>query len=210
MTAPVQFGWKACCKGFNNCKFARVKEEINKTLEYLRKGKLILYPTDTIWGIGCDATNQQAVDRIYRLKQRVESKSMIILLDDVAKLHHYVNEVPEITTDLVNSIETPLTVIYSGAKGLAKNTIASDGSIAIRITRDPFCRELIAQFGKPVVSTSANVSGTADPITFNQIPEVIIKGVDYVVDHNRDRIAKMKASRIIKLEPNGEFTVVRK
>jgi L-threonylcarbamoyladenylate synthase len=118
--------------------------------------------------------------------------------------------VPEITIDLVNSVESPLTVIYEGAKGLAKNVIASDGSIAIRITRDPFCRELIRQFGKPIVSTSANVSGTIDPVSFSQIPAVIKNGVDYVVDHHRDRIVKAKASRIIKLKPNGEFTVIRK
>lgn len=187
-----------------------MKEEINKTLEYLKEGKIILYPTDTIWGIGCDATNQQAVDRIYRLKQRVESKSMIILLDTAEKLVEYVEVVPEITMDLVNSIDTPLTVIYQGAKGLAKNTIASDGSIAIRVTRDRFCKSLIEKFGKPIVSTSANVSGTIDPVTFSQIPEVIKNGVDYVVDHNRDRIVKAKASKIIKLEPNGEFIVIRK
>jgi L-threonylcarbamoyladenylate synthase len=187
-----------------------VNKEIQHTLEYLKTGKIILYPTDTIWGIGCDATDQHAVNRIYRLKKRVESKSMIILLDDAAKLGNYVEAVPEITMDLVDSIDTPLTVIYQGAKGLAKNVIASDGTIAIRITRDPFCRELIRQFGKPIVSTSANVSGTIDPITFKQIPEVIKSGVDYVVDHHRDRIVKAKASRIIKLAPDGSFTVIRK
>jgi len=187
-----------------------VKQEIQHTLEYLQSGKIILYPTDTIWGVGCDATNQQAVDRIYKLKKRVESKSMIILLDDAQKLVDYIDIVPEITMDLVNSIDTPLTVIYKGAKGLAKNVIASDGSIAIRITRDPFCKELIRQFGKPIVSTSANVSGSIDPITYNQIPEVIKNGVDYVVDHHRDRIVKARASRIIKLEPDGEFTVIRR
>jgi L-threonylcarbamoyladenylate synthase len=175
-----------------------LKEEIKKTLAYLESGKIILYPTDTIWGIGCDATNYQAVDRIYRLKQRVESKSMII------------KEVPEITMDLVGSISSPLTVIYQGAQGLAKNVIAADGSIAIRITKDEFCAELIRQFGKPIISTSANVSGTIDPVTFSQIPEVIKNGVDYAVDHHRDRIVKAKASRIIKLENNGEFTVIRK
>jgi L-threonylcarbamoyladenylate synthase len=187
-----------------------VKEEIKNTLKYLKEGKLILYPTDTIWGVGCDATDHRAVDRIYNLKQRVETKSMIILLDDAAKLPEYVEVVPDITMDLVNSIETPLTVIYKGAKGLAKNVIASDGSIAIRVTRDPFCKQLIAELGKPIVSTSANVSGTIDPITFSQIPMVIKNGVDYIVDHNRDRIVKARASRIIKLEPSGEFTVIRK
>lgn len=187
-----------------------MKKEIDNTLEFLEKGKLILYPTDTIWGIGCDATLSQAVDRIYRLKQRVESKSMIILLDDADKLSDYVKEVPGIAMDLVNSVETPLTIIFQGAQNLAKNAIASDGSIAIRVTRDPFCKELIRRFGKPIISTSANVSGTIDPITFNQIPDVIKEGVDYVVDHHRDRIVKARASRIIKMEANGEFTVIRK
>lgn len=185
-------------------------EEINTALKYLEEGKLILYPTDTIWGVGCDATDYQAVNRIYDLKKRVESKSMIILLDDAAKLVDYVSDVPDITMDLVSSVESPLTVIYMGAKGLAKNVIASDGTIAIRVTQDPFCKELIRQFGKPIVSTSANVSGTKDPITFTQIPMVIKNGVDYVVDHNRDRIVKARASRIIKLEPSGEFTVIRR
>lgn len=185
-------------------------EEIKTTLEYLKDGKIILYPTDTIWGVGCDATDQQAVNRIYQLKKRVESKSMIVLLDNADKLKEYISEVPEITMDLVDSVDSPLTVIYQGAKNLAKNVIASDGTIAIRVTNDPFCKELIAQFGKPIVSTSANVSGTRDPITFTQIPMVIKKGVDYIVDHNRDRIVKAKASRIIKLEPNGEFTVIRR
>lgn len=187
-----------------------MKEEIKKTLSYLESGKIILYPTDTIWGIGCDATNYQAVERIYRLKQRVESKSMIILLDDAASLPQYIKEVPEITMDLVSSIDSPLTVIYQGAQGLAKNAIAADGSIAIRITRDEFCVKLIKEFGKPIISTSANVSGTIDPVTFSQIPEVIKSGVDYAVNHHRDRIVKAKASRIIKLENNGEFTVIRK
>jgi L-threonylcarbamoyladenylate synthase len=188
----------------------KVKLEVKKTLEHLEKGKIILYPTDTIWGIGCDATNYQAVDRIFQLKKRVESKSMIVLLDDAKKLEQYVDVIPEITYDLVNSVDSPLTVIYSGAKGMAKNVIASDGTVAIRIVKDEFCAELIRQLGKPLVSTSANVSGTIDPISFSQIPEVIKSGVDYMVDHNRDRIVKTKASRIIRLNSNGEFTVIRR
>ena len=187
-----------------------LKEEIKKSLAYLKEGKVILYPTDTIWGIGCDATNQKAVDRIFRLKLRAESKSMIVLLDDASRLPEYVEDVPEIAFDLVKSVDRPLTVIYSKARGLAKNVIAADGSIGIRIARDEFCAELIRQFGKPIVSTSANVSGAPDPITFSQIPNVIKNGVDYIVDYSRDRIVKAKASRIIKLEPNGEFTVIRK
>ena len=188
----------------------KLKEEIKKTLSFLKEGKVILYPTDTIWGIGCDATNQKAVERIYRLKLRAESKSMIILLDDAGRLPDYVQDVPEIAFDLVNSVDRPLTVIYDNAKGLAKNVIAADGSIAIRIVRDEFCSELIRQFGKPIVSTSANVSGTTDPVTYAQIPNVIRNGVDYVVDYSRDRLIKAKASRIIKLEANGEFKVIRK
>ncbi len=188
----------------------KLDEEIQRTLEYLKQGKIILYPTDTIWGVGCDATNHKAVDRIYRLKQRAESKSMIVLLDDAAKLGTYVGHVPDIAYDLVRSVDKPLTVIYNNARGLAKNVMAADGSIAIRVVRDNFCTALIKSFGKPIVSTSANVSGSVDPVTFAQIPEVIKNGVDYIVDHNRDRIVKARASRIIKIEDNGEFTVIRR
>lgn len=186
-----------------------METEINQAIEALKAGKTILYPTDTIWGIGCDATNSKAVSKIYRLKKRVEDKSMIILLDDANKLKRYVKKLPFSTHDILESVDNPLTVIYSNAQNLAKNVIASDGTIAIRIVRDKFCQELIKQFDKPIVSTSANISGQPDPFIYSKISQEIINSVDYVVNVNVGLIRSTKASRIIKLEENGEFKVIR-
>jgi L-threonylcarbamoyladenylate synthase len=185
-------------------------DEINKTLEYLRSGKIILYPTDTIWGIGCDATLPKPIERIYQIKQRFESKSMIILLDDAGKLSKYVDKVPALAYDMIESYNEPLTIIYPGAKNVAKNVIADDGTLAIRIVRDDFCRQLIAAFGKPIVSTSANVSGQPSPITFSKIPDEIRHKVDYIVNYNKDAVVRTKASTIIRIRENGEFEVIRK
>ena len=187
-----------------------MEEEVKKAVEFLKKGKIILYPTDTIWGIGCDATNQKAVGRIYTIKKRYEDKSMIVLLDDPAKIEKYVSKVPLIAFDLMNSIETPLTIIYPNAKNLAKNVIASDNTIAIRVTRDDFCRQMIALFGKPVVSTSANISGEPAAITFSKISDKIKNSVDYTVGINRNTIHTTKPSTIIRFRENGEFEVIRK
>ncbi|MBU2649894.1 MAG: threonylcarbamoyl-AMP synthase [Bacteroidetes bacterium] len=186
-----------------------MEEQIVKTLEYLSKGKTILYPTDTIWGIGCDATNSRAVEKIYRIKRRVEKKSLIILLDSAVNLKNFVDIVPGIAYDLIENIETPLTIIFPVAKNLPKNVIASDKTIAIRVIRDEFCRELIRRFGKPIVSTSANISGEPNPILFNRISQEILDKVDYVVDLHRDRVSLNRPSRIIKLEIDGEFKVIR-
>jgi L-threonylcarbamoyladenylate synthase len=185
-------------------------DEINKTLEYLRSGKIILYPTDTIWGIGCDATLPKPIERIYQIKQRFESKSMIVLLDDAGKLSKYVDKVPALAYDMIESYNEPLTIIYPGAKNVAKNVIADDGTLAIRIVRDDFCRQLIAAFGKPIVSTSANVSGQPSPITFSKIPDEIRQKVDYIVNYNKDAVIRTKASTIIRIRENGEFEVIRK
>jgi L-threonylcarbamoyladenylate synthase len=187
-----------------------MKEEILKTVEYLKKGKIILYPTDTIWGIGCNATNYQAVEKVYAIKRRVESKSLIILVDSFDKIKQYINKVPLIADDLINSINTPLTIIYPNAKKLAKNVIARDGTIAIRVVKDEFCQQVIKEFGKPVVSSSANVSGEPNPIIFSKISDDILNSVDYVVNVHRDRVKETKPSQIIKLEENGEFKVIRK
>ncbi len=176
----------------------------------MRAGGIILYPTDTVWGIGCDATNEQAVAKIYRLKQREDSKSMIILLDNEAKLLSYVREVPEQAWDLMEFAERPLTIIYPDAKNLAKNLIAEDKSIAIRITKDDFCRKLIGKFRKPLVSTSANISGNPTPTAFSDIDKEIIAGVDYVVNLRRDEQASTTPSTIIKLGMGGEFKIIRK
>ena len=152
-----------------------MKEIIQETVKYLKEGKTILYPTDTIWGVGCDATNSRAVQKVYKLKQRDETKSLIILLDHIDKLPLYLKEVPQVAYDLINNIENPLTIIYQNAKGLAKNVIAKDKSIAIRIVKNDFCRELIKAFGKPIVSTSANLSDEPTPLFFNQISAEIKK-----------------------------------
>ncbi|MCX6267184.1 MAG: L-threonylcarbamoyladenylate synthase [Bacteroidetes bacterium] len=186
-----------------------MEEEIKKCIYILQTGGTILYPTDTIWGIGCDATNMVAVDKIYHLKRRMEQKSLIVLLDDAEKLSDYVAAIPEIAGDLIKKADTPLTIIYPEAKNLAKNVIAEDGSVAIRIVRTEFCRRLIHEFGKPIVSTSANISGKNPPLTFRNISDEIILGVDHVVEESMDQIYVLKPSRIIKLEQNGEFTVIR-
>ncbi|MFA8449264.1 MAG: L-threonylcarbamoyladenylate synthase [Bacteroidales bacterium] len=185
-------------------------KEINTTVEYLKTGKIILYPTDTVWGIGCDATDARAVDRIYALKQRVESKSMIILVDSVEMLSKYVKEVPEVAFELIEQISNPLTIIYPNACRLAKNVIANDGSIAIRLVKHEFCSQLIHEFGKPIVSTSANISGMPTPSFFEQISSNITENVDYVVPLFHQKAEQVKPSTIIKLEEGGNYTIIRK
>ena len=187
-----------------------LKEEIEKALQVLKEGGIILYPTDTIWGIGCDACNAEAVEKVFKLKGRDTAKSMIILLDTENKLPSYVREVPEIAYDLIEYAENPLTIIFSGAKNLAPNTIAEDGSVGIRITRDDFSKQLIQRFKKPIVSTSANISNQPSPANFQEISEEIIAGVDYVVNWKQDDMAQKKPSTIMKLEPDGRFIFIRK
>lgn len=187
-----------------------LRDEVNKALEILKNGGLILYPTDTIWGIGCDATNVEAVEKVFKLKGRSEEKSLIVLLDNDNKLQSYVNDVPEIAYDLIEYAENPLTIIYSGAKNLAKNAIAQDGSIGIRIVKHDFCEQLLQRFKKPLISTSANVSGEASPTNFSEISDIIKNGVDYVVDWEQNDLSKKKASTIMKLEPGGLFSFIRK
>jgi L-threonylcarbamoyladenylate synthase len=188
-----------------------MEKEIQNALSVLRSGGIILYPTDTIWGIGCDATNEDAVDKIYHLKRRSDSKSMIILLDNEAKLLSYVRQVPEQAWQLIEYSKKPLTIIYPEAKNLAKNIIAEDGSIGIRITKDEFCRKLIEKYRKPIVSTSANLSGEDSAANFSGIKEEIIQGVDYVVDLRKEEKAKaVVPSTIIKLGLKGEIKVLRK
>ncbi len=186
-----------------------LETEINKSIELLKKGKLILYPTDTIWGIGCDATNSKAVQKVYKIKGRSETKSMIILLDSADKIKRYVKDVPPIAFDLMKNSVSPLTIVYPNAINLAKNLIAPDGTIAIRIVKGRFSGALIKKFDKPLVSTSANVSGQPSPAFFDQIPEEIIRSVDYTVENFRNRIRTVKPSTIIKLEANGKFTIIR-
>ena len=188
---------------------SQYEQELWRSVEILRSGGIILYPTDTIWGIGCDATNFEAVENVYKLKHRVESKSLIVLLDDETKLPEFVEKVPDISFDLINSLNKPTTIIYSQAKNLATNVIAADGSIAIRVTKDPFCRDLIKLFGKPIVSTSANISGDPSPIIYRDVPEDILNGVDYIVNLYHERMNSPKPSTIIRLFENGEFIIIR-
>jgi len=187
-----------------------IEVEIRKCLDVLKKGGTILYPTDTIWGIGCNALNYRAVAKIYRIKKRMETKSLIILLDDPEKLPLYVEKVPEIAWDLIRNVDTPLTIIYPKGKNLAKNVIGEDNSVAIRIVNNEFCKSLIHELGKPVVSTSANVSGSPTPLVFKNISKEICSQVDHVVSLYRDEFLNVKPSRIIRLNENGEFRIIRK
>jgi L-threonylcarbamoyladenylate synthase len=184
--------------------------DIKKSLEILNKGGIILYPTDTIWGLGCDATNFEAVKRIYSVKKREDSKSMLVLLDSEKFLNFYIKEVPEIAYQLIEVSDRPLTIIYPGARNLAPNLIASDGSIGIRIPNDEFCRQLISNFKKPVISTSANISGGKSPTNFNEISKEIINAVDFVVEWRQDDLSKSQPSSIIKLSSKGEVEIIRK
>ena len=185
------------------------EDDVKKSVEVIKSGKVILYPTDTIWGIGCDASNSKAVQRIFDLKGRSIGKSMIILLDSAENLKKYVKNVPPIAFDLIENSASPITIVFSGAYNLAKNLIAEDGTIAIRIVHDEYCREVISKSGKPLVSTSANFSGSPSPLTFMEIDEDVKKKVDYVATSFRDRAGRTKASTIIKLEESGIFKVLR-
>lgn len=199
------------------------KDDFQEALRVLREGGIILYPTDTVWGIGCDATNEEAVRRIYELKRRADSKSMLVLLDGAGKLQGYVREIPEMAWAILDANHPdaderpenggevrPMTIIYPGAKNLAANLIADDGSIGIRITEEPFTRMLCQQLHHPLVSTSANISGDPSPKHYGEISEVIRQGVDYVCRFRRGDTAPRRPSQIIKLGVDGTFEVIRK
>ena len=183
--------------------------DVETSLKVLQSGGLILYPTDTIWGIGCDATNEQAVDKIFALKQRPEAKSMIVLLADEKELLQYVAHVDLQVFDYLKKAKKPTTVIYDGAIGLAPNVINTDGSVAIRIVKEPFCKHLIKRLRKPIVSTSANLSGDASPATFNNISSAIWQGVDYIVQYRQNDQTVHEASAIIKWNRDASVTVIR-
>lgn len=172
-------------------------------------GGIILYPTDTIWGVGCDATNEKAVQRVYELKKRADNKAMLVLMDSDAKLNMYVSDIPEIAWDLIRVADRPLTIIYSNAKNLAANLLAADGSVGIRITNEEFSRKLCERFRKPLVSTSANVSGDPSPANFGEVSEEIRNGVDYIVGYRQDDRTKAQPSGIIKLGEGGLVQVIR-
>lgn len=193
-------------KNLSECDF---REDIKEAVRVMRAGGIILYPTDTIWGLGCDATNEEAVKKIYALKQRPDSKSMLVLTDHEAKLERIVDEVPEVAYNLIEVAEKPLTIIYSGAKNLAPNLIAQDGSVGIRITKEAFSKALCEAFRMPIVSTSANISGQPSAQNFSEISEEIKQGVDYIVKYRQNDLSKAKPSSIIKLEKGGVITIIR-
>ncbi len=184
-------------------------EDIKNAVEVLKQGGIILYPTDTIWGIGCDATNEIAVRKVYELKKRADSKAMLVLLQNPNALPQYVSDVPPIAWELIEANDKPMTIIYPGAKNFAPNLIADDGSIGIRIVKDDFCEKLLDKFKKPIVSTSANVSGSPSPATFHEIGEQIKSGVGYIVKTRQEDHAIRAASSIIKLDGHGRIWIIR-
>ncbi len=186
-----------------------IDTEVKKAGAILKLGGTILYPTDTIWGIGCDATRQESVQNIYQIKQRADSKSMLVLVNGISMLEEYIERIPPQALELIEKAKKPSTIIYPGARKLANNLLAPDGSIGIRITSDPFCRKLIEFTGLPIVSTSANVSGEQAPGTFHQIKASIRQQVDYVVNWRQDDRAASSPSAIIKLEEDGSITILR-
>ena len=184
-------------------------EDIKACVEVLKKGGLILYPTDTIWGIGCDATNPDAVKRVYDLKRRADNKALIVLLDSVDHLDHYVVDVPEMAYSLLDVAVKPLTIIYEGAFNIAHNLMGEADSVGIRVPREEFSQRLCASFGRPIVSTSANVSGEPTAHNFAEITSSIKSGVDYVVHYRQDDESEHDASNIIMLRSDGTFKILR-
>lgn len=187
-----------------------IDEDLKETLSTLKAGGVILYPTDTVWGIGCDATNAEAVKKIYKIKQREDNKSLIILMDNVNLIRQYVTMVPEIAYELIEVTDTPLTIIYPGGKNIATNLISEDGSIGIRICNEEFVSRLISGLRKPIVSTSANLSGENTPAVFNDISQKIKDSVDYVVKYRQEDNVKNSPSSIIKIESDGSIKIIRK
>ena len=186
-----------------------MKEEMYKCIDVLKKGGLILYPTDTIWGIGCDATNPDAVDKVFALKQRAESKALVCLVHDFKMLNQYVENIPEVAYDILKYAQKPTTIIYDQPKLIAENVVAEDDSLAIRVVKDKFCNDLIRKLKRPIVSTSANISGKPAPKNFVEISSEILKGVDYVVNLQRKK-TMANPSAIIKLGNDGKVQVLRK
>lgn len=185
------------------------KEDIRRAVEVMNNGGIILYPTDTIWGLGCDATNADAVRRIYEIKQRTDAKALISLVDSETKVQFYVKEVPEVAWDVMELSERPMTVVFDGGRNLAPNLLAEDGSVAIRITKEAFSKELCMRMKRAVVSTSANISGQPAPRCFAEISEEIKRAVDYICTSRQDEPPTQTASSIIKLRAGGEVTIIR-
>ena len=186
-----------------------IRQDVKKACEVMQKGGIILYPTDTIWGIGCDATNAEAVKRVYDIKKRADSKAMLVLVDSSVKVDFYVRDVPAVAWDLIDYATKPLTIIYDGARNLAENLLAEDGSVGIRVTGEAFSKELCFRFRKAIVSTSANISGQPSPANFSEISEEIKQAVDYIVGYRQDEVGHAKPSGIIKLGKGGEVKIIR-
>ena len=187
-----------------------IAEDIQQAVDVMRKGGIILYPTDTIWGIGCDARNEEAVRKVYALKQRDDSKALICLVDSPNRMQQYSRSIPDVAWDLIDYAERPLTLIIDDAVNLAPNLIAEDGSVAIRVTKERISKELCYRFQRAVVSTSANVSGQPAPQNFMEISPEIISGVDYVMKAHQNDVTKGRPSQIIKLTKDGQITFIRK
>lgn len=186
------------------------EEDIKAAVDALRRGEIILYPTDTVWGIGCDATNSEAVKRVYDIKRRVDSKALILLVGDINMLWRYVDDVPEIAEQLIEVSDRPVTVIYDHARNVAPETVAADGSVAIRVTTEAFSKELCRRLGRPIVSTSANISGEPTAATYAQISDEIKNSVDYVAEYGRDDSTPSQPSIIIKISSDSSFKIIRK
>ncbi|MDR1348666.1 MAG: threonylcarbamoyl-AMP synthase [Prevotellaceae bacterium] len=184
--------------------------EIHRAVRILKRGGIILYPTDTVWGIGCDATNADAVEKIYRLKGRSDSKSMIILVDDVKRIAMYVERIPEVARGFIDAVGMPLTIIYQNAMNLPENLIAEDGSIAIRVANHEFCRQVISLLDCPIVSTSANLSGEKTPVEFDDISPEIVFNVDLVISEMFEKNATKTPSAIIKIGLKDKVELIRK
>lgn len=187
----------------------QISAEVQKSFEIIQSGGIILYPTDTVWGIGCDATNAEAIAKIYALKKRAETQSMIVLMNGDRMIHHVFKEVPEVAWQLIELSENPTTLILDNPRNVAPNLISADKSLGIRLVKEPFCYKLLERIKKPLVSTSANISGQPTPKSFKDISPEIIKGVDYVVNLHREKIAG-KPSTIIKLTNDLQVKVIRK
>ncbi|WP_018108337.1 L-threonylcarbamoyladenylate synthase [Bacteroides propionicifaciens] len=184
-------------------------EDLKKACQVLYDGGIILYPTDTVWGIGCDATNPEAVQRVYEIKQRTDSKALLVMVDSTVKVDFYVDVVPPVAWDLIELTDKPLTLIYDGARNLAPNLLPEDGSIGIRVTTEKFSQQLCQRFRKAIISTSANISGQPTPANFSEISEEIKAQVDYIVEYRQNDMSRPKPSSIIKLGKGGQVKVIR-
>jgi len=185
------------------------EEDLKKSLRVLKEGGIILYPTDTLWGLGCDATSPSAVQKIFRIKSRTDSKSLIILVNGESMVERYVKNIPETAFQITGISDKPVTIIYPEGKNLAPGVCSEDGSVGIRICNDPFCNELITRFRKPIVSTSANLSGKPAPAHFGDIDQGIINAADFVVKYRQKDRQKHTASPVIKIDNNGVFKILR-